>query len=99
MSFPFRNARVLIIAAVMFLVAAEVAAREIRVCADPNNLPFSNHQGEGFENKIAELVARDLDANLSYPWWAQRRGFVRSTLRQEICDLIIGVPVGYDPVL
>jgi mxaJ protein len=99
MSFPLRNARVLVIAAVMFLVAAEVAAREIRVCADPNNLPFSNHQGEGFENKIAELVARDLHANLSYTWWAQRRGFVRSTLRQEICDLIIGVPVGYDPVL
>jgi len=74
-------------------------ARELRVCADPNNLPFSNERGEGYENKIADLIARDLGAQLSYTWWAQRRGFVRNTLRAESCDLIIGVPAGYDPVL
>jgi mxaJ protein len=75
------------------------AERELRVCADPNNLPFSNRRGEGFENRIADLIARELGANLHYTWWAQRRGFVRNTLRQGLCDVIIGVPAGYDPVL
>jgi mxaJ protein len=75
------------------------AERELRVCADPNNLPFSNNRGEGFENRIAELIARELDASLRYTWWAQRRGFVRNTLREGACDVIIGVPAGYDPVL
>jgi mxaJ protein len=75
------------------------AERELRVCADPNNLPFSNQLGEGFENRIADLIARELGAKLNYTWWAQRRGFVRNTLRQGSCDLIIGVPAGYDPVL
>jgi mxaJ protein len=73
--------------------------RKLRVCSDPNNLPFSNDRGEGFENKIAELIARELGARLQYTWWAQRRGFVRNTLREGRCDLIVGVPVGYDPVL
>ncbi|MFL5380914.1 MAG: substrate-binding domain-containing protein [Longimicrobiaceae bacterium] len=67
-------------------------ARELRVCADPNNLPFSNARGEGFENRIAELVARDLGARVRYTWWAQRRGFFRSTLRAGTCDVVIGMP-------
>jgi len=66
-------------------------ARELRVCADPNNLPFSNARGEGFENRIAELVARDLGARVRYTWWAQRRGFFRSTLRAGTCDVVIGM--------
>jgi hypothetical protein len=57
---------------VLFGPAAQ--ARELRVCADPNNLPFSNERGEGFENKIAELIADKLGATLSYTWWVQRRG-------------------------
>ena len=61
----------------------------LRVCADPNNLPFSNERGEGFENKIAVLVARDLGADLRYTWWAQRRGFVRNTLGAGRCDLLL----------
>jgi len=72
------------------------SARELRVCADPNNLPFSNQQQQGFENRIAELVARDLDARLSYVWWAQRRGFVRNTINQNQCDLLIGVPASFE---
>ncbi|MFL5218646.1 MAG: quinoprotein dehydrogenase-associated putative ABC transporter substrate-binding protein, partial [Microvirga sp.] len=52
----------------------------LRVCADPNNLPFSNQAGEGFENKLAALLATDRGARLEYTWWAQRRGFVRNTL-------------------
>src|ERR671939_219491 len=67
-------------------------SRVLRVCADPNNLPFSNERGEGFENKIAELVARELGARLEYTWWAQRRGFVRNTLAAGACDVLMGVP-------
>jgi mxaJ protein len=83
----------------LFSTEATAAERELRVCADPNNLPFSNARGEGFENRIAELIARDLSSKLSYEWWAQRRGFVRNTLREGRCDLVIGVPAGYDPLL
>jgi mxaJ protein len=72
------------------------SARELKVCADPNNLPFSNQQQQGFENRIAELVARDLGAKLSYVWWAQRRGFVRNTINQNQCDLLIGVPASFE---
>jgi len=71
----------------------------LRVCADPNNLPFSNARGEGFENRLAELLARELGARLEYTWWAQRRGFLRNTLEAGACDVLLGVPVGFDPVL
>jgi mxaJ protein len=74
------------------------ATRVIRVCADPNNLPFSNRAGEGFENKIAELLAADRGASLEYTWWAQRRGFVRNTLNAGLCDLVVGVPSAFDAV-
>ena len=71
----------------------------LRVCADPNGLPASNAHGEGFENRIAALLAHELGARLEYTWWAQRRGFVRNTLRAGLCDVVIGVPAGFDPVL
>jgi mxaJ protein len=70
-----------------------------RVCADPNNLPYSNQQQEGFENKIAELIAREFKQELSYVWWPQRRGFLRNTLNAGACDVVMGVPEKYDPVL
>ncbi|MGH8009264.1 MAG: hypothetical protein ACREQ3_19930, partial [Candidatus Binatia bacterium] len=73
--------------------------KEFRVCADPNNLPFSNQKQEGFENKIAELLARTLGSRVTYTWWPQRRGFIRNTLSAGQCDVVIGVPAGYDPVL
>jgi len=73
--------------------------RTLRVCADPNNLPFSNQRGEGFENRIAELIARDRGAVLSYTWWAQRRGFFRSTLGEGRCDVVLGVPTTFERVL
>lgn len=76
--------------------SADRANRELRVCADPNNLPFSNQQQQGFENRIADLVARDLGAKLSYVWWAQRRGFVRNTINQNQCDLLVGVPASFE---
>jgi quinoprotein dehydrogenase-associated probable ABC transporter substrate-binding protein len=71
----------------------------LRVCADPNNLPFSNERGEGFENKLAELIAHDLGARLEYVWWAERRGFVRNTLKAGACDLIMGLPNGSELAL
>src|SRR3954469_3921145 len=72
--------------------AVSEPARVLRVCADPNNLPFSNQKLEGFENKIASLVADRLQARLEYVWWAQRRGFIRNTLRAGVCDVVIGLP-------
>ncbi|MDB4883118.1 MAG: quinoprotein dehydrogenase-associated transporter substrate-binding protein [Gemmatimonadetes bacterium] len=74
-------------------------ARVLRVCADPNNLPFSNEKQQGFENRIAELVAREMNAELRYTWWAQRRGYIRNSLRAGLCDLFIGMPTGLDMVL
>ncbi|MFN2604504.1 MAG: hypothetical protein ABR582_17355, partial [Gemmatimonadaceae bacterium] len=68
----------------------------LRVCADPDNLPYSNRQRQGFENKIAELVARDFRARVDYTWWPQRRGFVRNTLRAGDCDMIVGVPSNFE---
>ena len=70
----------------------------LRVCADPNNLPFSNQAEQGFENRIARLIAADLGAEVRYTWWAQRRGFVRNTLGAGECDLIPGVPARFEPV-
>ncbi len=70
---------------------AAASPRVLRVCADPNNLPFSNDRLEGFENQLAALVARDLHARLEYYWWAQRRGFFRNTLNAGACDAVMGV--------
>src|SRR5690606_37375840 len=72
------------------------AAPPLRVCADPNNLPFSNDRGEGFENKLAEMIAAETGARVEYTWWAQRRGFVRNTLRAGECDVLMGVPTEYE---
>ena len=104
----FTSTRWLITAALAALVlhaptpgAAQSAtpAHVLRVCADPNNLPYSNERQEGFENRIAELVAREMKAELRYVWWAQRRGYIRNSLRAGLCDLFIGMPTGLDMVL
>lgn len=78
-------------------VAEAATTREARnshyltVCGDPNHLPFSNKKMEGFENRIALLIAGDLDRTLRYRWWPQTIGFVRNTLQVRLCDLIMGV--------
>jgi len=69
-------------------------AATIRVCADPGNLPYSDHQRQGFENQIADLIARDMHANLQYFWFPQRENFFRKTIQQGLCDVVMGVPVG-----
>jgi mxaJ protein len=74
------------------------AVTALRVCADPNNLPFSNRAGQGFENRIAALLGRELDLPVRYTWHPQGQGFVRKTLNAGSCDLIIGVPVDYGPL-
>ncbi|MDN3523384.1 quinoprotein dehydrogenase-associated putative ABC transporter substrate-binding protein [Halomonas ramblicola] len=68
----------------------------LRVCADGNNLPFSNEAGEGFENRIAELMAEDLGVPLVYVWAPQVMGFVRNTLELRVCDVMIGAAAGYE---
>jgi mxaJ protein len=80
------------------LHAAEAAAPPdtLRVCADPDNLPFSRADGSGFENRIAQLLADDLKLPLAYEWLPDRRGFVRKTLGAQRCDVIIGVPAGFE---
>lgn len=106
---------VLVAAAAMTVVAAhraesqdgdrqgdEVAAASLpalRVCSDPNNLPYSNAREEGFENRIAEIVADELGRRVEYTWMAQRRGFIRNTLRAGTCDVIMGIPATVELVL
>jgi mxaJ protein len=86
----------LILVLLPLLFSCSQAPRELRVCADPNNLPFSNRAREGFENRLAALVAHELGATLHYTWWAQRRGNVRETLNAGLCDLIPGVGAGLE---
>jgi quinoprotein dehydrogenase-associated probable ABC transporter substrate-binding protein len=77
------------------LASAPIAHSPLRVCADPNNMPFSNEREEGFENRIARLVARDLRRPLEYFWLPQRRGFIRNSLNARRCDVVMGVPAQY----
>jgi len=96
-----RNSRSAIVAGVVLALATTTAAASdgaLRVCADPNNLPFSNSAEAGFENKLAALVAAHYGEKVSYTWWAQRRGFIRNTLKADKCDVVMGVPAGYDLV-
>jgi mxaJ protein len=74
-------------------------AAPLRVCADPNNLPFSNEAKQGFENELARILAKEMGAPLQFTWWAQRRGNIRSTLNEHQCDVLMGVPTALDLVL
>jgi quinoprotein dehydrogenase-associated probable ABC transporter substrate-binding protein len=82
---------------------APAAPQVLRVCQDPNNLPFSNRELQGFENRIAALLAKDLGWQIAYTWYPQRMGFIRNTLRAKEpgadnfkCDLVTGVASGFD---
>jgi len=89
-----------------FMVYAEGTSDQnvLKVCADPYMLPFSNNEGQGYENKIAELLANKMNAKLEYTWFPQRMGFIRNTLKKEVesssgkyaCDLIINVPEKFE---
>jgi len=86
-------------AAAAVAAAPAPARRTLRVCADPNNLPFSSERLDGLENALAALVARELGAEVRYAWLPQRRGFVRHTLGAGICDVMMEAPAGYERVL
>lgn len=80
------------------IVPEMVSRTALRVCEDPANMPFSNRAGEGFENKIAELVAADVKLPLRYFWAPSGPGFVRNTLQSDLCDLVIGYAAGAEIV-
>ncbi|MCB1513738.1 MAG: quinoprotein dehydrogenase-associated putative ABC transporter substrate-binding protein, partial [Hyphomicrobiaceae bacterium] len=71
-----------------------VNRRVLRVCADPANLPFSNQKGEGFENKIADVVSEALGIPVEYTWFPQATGFIRRTLFAKACDVVVGYAQG-----
>ncbi|HEX5385744.1 MAG TPA: quinoprotein dehydrogenase-associated putative ABC transporter substrate-binding protein [Gemmatimonadales bacterium] len=75
-------------------VVPPAGPRVLRVCADPDNMPFSNRRLEGFENRIVALVARDMGASVAYTWWPEQRGFLRHTLNAHACDVVPGISAG-----
>jgi mxaJ protein len=85
---------------VLFLLSCgasvAVAAPILRVCADPNNLPYSNQEQQGFENKLANLIANDLGMQVAYTWYPQRERFFKKTLNSGVCDIVMSVPLGID---
>lgn len=90
-----------IVALWLLTIAMKLNAQthELRVCADPSNMPFSSRDEAGFENRIAALVAQDLNVHLTFVWQRMGRGFVREYLDKAQCDLLIGIPTNYRPVL
>jgi quinoprotein dehydrogenase-associated probable ABC transporter substrate-binding protein len=74
-------------------------AHFLRVCADPNNLPFSNQQSEGLENKLAQIVSHDLSLELKYVWFSERKNFLKNSLGAGLCDAVLGVPIDIDDAL
>ena len=97
-NFALRPLRIAIVL-LLCTITLQAESKTLRVCSDPNNLPFSNQRGEGFENQLAQLIARDLGMRVEYFWWAQRRGFVRNSLKAEKCDVIVGVPSSFELAL
>ena len=106
---PWRGTAALVAAAVLLVAQTPAAADEhepareaFRVCADPNYMPFSNKDREGFENRIAAILAEDMGLPVTYTWFPQRMGFIRNTLRAEEpggghkCDVVMGLPAGYE---
>jgi quinoprotein dehydrogenase-associated probable ABC transporter substrate-binding protein len=81
------------------LLTGAAPTTPLRVCADPNNLPFSNQRREGFENRVAELVGDELHRPVAYTWAPEWRGFVRKTLGAHRCDVVLGIPAASDRVL
>jgi mxaJ protein len=89
----------IVLALSLVAVSAAAAPRELRVCADPDNLPYSSRAEDGFENRIARLVAQDLGVQVRYYWLPQWRGYARKTLGQHRCDLIPGIAQADESVL
>jgi mxaJ protein len=91
---PVATLLVPLLAAGGMIAAASAAPQHtppLRVCADPNNLPFTNRALQGFENRLADLLARELGTTVEYTWWPQRRNFIRDTLDARRCDVVMGL--------
>jgi mxaJ protein len=88
-----------IVSLVLLGSAFASAATPLKVCADPDNLPFSNRKAQGFDNKIAAVLAQELGRNLQFVWQRAGRGFVRENLNKGVCDVLVGVPAQFRPVL
>ena len=95
------SSRCLKLSCVVLLCAATAFASSapLKVCADPDNLPFSNRQAQGFDNKIAELLAKDLGRQVVFVWQRAGRGFIRENLNKGVCDALVGIPAGFRPVI
>jgi mxaJ protein len=87
----------LFLGALLWAIAGKTG--ELRVCAEPDNLPFSRQDQSGFENRVARVVADDLSLELKYVWASQRRAFVRKTFGEGLCDVWMGVPAGFERML
>ena len=94
----FSHCREAIAAAALLIGASHPTARELVVCADPDNLPYSREDGAGFENRIVQLVADEMGAQVRYVWQPFGRGVVRKTLNAKACDVLAGVPLGLEMV-
>ncbi|HEV8455686.1 MAG TPA: transporter substrate-binding domain-containing protein, partial [Gemmatimonadales bacterium] len=99
MSRTFKRLAAPLVAYALLVGTVSTQSKSLRVCGDPDNLPFSNDKLEGFENKIAAVIAAELGAAPSYAWWPHQRGLVRNTIEAGTCDVIFGVPEGLDLVL
>ena len=93
------SSRCLSFALVVVMAAASAAAAPLRICADPDNLPFSNRAGQGFDNRIATVVARAAGRKAVFVWARSRRGFLREQFSKGACDVLMGVPEGMKRVL
>ena len=99
MSRTFKRLAAPLVAYALLVGTVSTQSKSLRVCGDPDNLPFSNDKLEGFENKIAAVIAAELGTTPSYAWWPHQRGLVRNTIEKGTCDVIFGVPEGLDLVL
>lgn len=97
---------ILVVLSNMVFVNQSVAGDKFRICADPKNPPYSDRNGGGFENQIAQMFAKELGKTIEYTWFPQRMGFIRNTLKAKVenedrykCDYVMGVPAGYDLTL
>src|SRR3954469_20199144 len=94
MSSRFRRLALLLLSCA---AAAAAHAEPLRVCADPDNLPFSNQRQQGFENAVAQLIGAKLNRAIQYKWRRHSgRGFVRNVLNEKECDVLIGVPEHFE---
>ena len=94
-----RNASAVLLCTALAAPGFAADTHILRICADPNNLPFSNRQSEGFENKLAQILSHDLSLELKYVWFSERKNFLRNSLGAGLCDAVLGVPIDIDDAL